>query len=128
MAAFYRQRPSNVQEASLRYRIVTKTFVSAEGCIIWKGARTRKGYGKMKVTSGGREETLSPHRLLYFLDSGLNNLDPTMQVSHLCHEKRCVNLAHLSLEQNVVNQQRKNCFAEKHCMGHPQHPDCIIIH
>ncbi|KAI8493175.1 hypothetical protein Bbelb_291790 [Branchiostoma belcheri] len=48
------------------------------------------------------------------------SLTTSMHVSHLCNEKFCVNLTHLSYEESVVNQLRKNCFSEGRCTGnHP---------
>ncbi|KAI8486496.1 hypothetical protein Bbelb_357310 [Branchiostoma belcheri] len=123
---FYGKRPSVTEEATIRRRITKKTFVTANGCLIWTGARTTSGYGKIKVTCCGREQTLRVHRALYFLETDLQSMDSTKQVSHLCNEKLCVNTAHLSLEENVVNMQRKNCFSERRCTGHVGYADCII--
>ncbi|KAI8516577.1 hypothetical protein Bbelb_051580 [Branchiostoma belcheri] len=50
----------------------------------------------------------------------LASLTTSMHVSHLCNKKLCVNLTHLSYEESVVNQLRKNCFSEGRCTGnHP---------
>ncbi|KAI8487210.1 hypothetical protein Bbelb_350080 [Branchiostoma belcheri] len=109
---FYGKRPSADEEATVRRRITKKTFVTADGCLIWTGARTISGYGKIKVTCCGREQTLRVHRALYFLHTDLQSMDTKKQVSHLCNEKLCVNTGHLSLEDNVINMQRKNYFSD----------------
>ncbi|KAI8517607.1 lens induction in camera-type eye [Branchiostoma belcheri] len=87
--------------------------------------------GRRDYHTGIREDdidkrwTLTSHRVVFFLNPDLPNLDPKMHVSHLCHNKMCVSPAHLSYEPNIVNQQRRNCFAERRCTGHTVYRDCI---
>ncbi|KAI8521380.1 hypothetical protein Bbelb_011340 [Branchiostoma belcheri] len=125
---FFDKRPSAETEAKLRARIAQRSAASSGGCLTWTGARSRRGYGRMRVRgTGGDEQEVSPHRVAFFLCSDRPNLDTNMHVSHLCNNKVCVNPGHLSYEEGVVNQQRKNCFSEGRCSGnHPGYPNCII--
>ncbi|KAI8489753.1 hypothetical protein Bbelb_323830 [Branchiostoma belcheri] len=127
-ANFFSKRPSADTEGTLRVKIEQKSVASTGGCITWTGARCRDGYGRMKVkTAEGDERVVSPHRVIFFLTSDRPSLTTSMHVSHLCNEKLCVNPTHLSYEESVVNQQRKNCFSEGRCAGnHPGYPNCII--
>lgn len=49
----------------------------------------------------------------------------TGHVSHLCHNSRCVNIAHLHLESPATNCQRKPCQFKKKCQGSCD-PVCIF--
>ncbi|KAI8478589.1 hypothetical protein Bbelb_436870, partial [Branchiostoma belcheri] len=69
------------------------------GCLTWTGARSRRGYGRMRVRGTGGDE-----------------------------QEVCVNPGHLSYEEGVVNQQRKNCFSEGRCSGnHPARSGSDIL-
>jgi len=124
--AFYATRPSAHLEATLRARIAQNSVPASDGCIRWEGAKCERGYGRMKFTTEeGFVRYVRPHRLVYFLTSGRACLQRSMHVSHLCNVKDCVQPAHLSYEENFVNQQRKNCFSEDRCTGHQEYPRCL---
>ena len=71
------------------------------------------------------------HQLVYFLFT--KEVPPqNHDISHLCHNKSCINFSHLSLEPHSTNQQRMTCKTYSRgpktskCIGHQQYPDCIL--
>ena len=101
-------------------------------CILWTGSCDRYGYGRKKVTWGFEVKKMeSTHRLAYMVSHNLTELPREnesgdfMEVSHLCHRKRCINPDHLVFEPHSVNMSRASCFI--HCCCSLEHsPACIF--
>lgn len=83
-------------------RIFGRVVAGRGGCVIWTGAVTREGYGKVRFN--GRDTT--PHRAAYALTAA--SVPDGLEVDHLCHtrdascpggptclHRRCVNPYHL---------------------------------
>ncbi len=99
------------------------------GCILWKGT-LKDGYGiiRKKLSCCKERVSLRCHRLTYILFhrpgwEEMENLD----VSHLCHEKTCINIDHLSLERHTINNNRLRCKKKDDCIGHVDKSDCVLI-
>lgn len=76
-----------------------------KGCWEWQAAQFRCGrYGAFRA--GG--QTLRAHRIAYFLTKG--NLDPNLEILHLCSNPKCCNPDHL--EQNTHAANLKQAGAE----------------
>ncbi len=77
-----------------------------DGCWIWQGGRTGKGYGQFTVSyerRGKRRKEVRAHRyslLLIGIDAGEN------QVHHICKEKLCVNPSHLEVVDQLTHSNR----------------------
>ena len=84
-------------------------------CTLWNGPVNRDGYGFVRVTFRGCRKILTAHRLAYYISHSSHYLIPNMHVSHLCHNKLCVNLQHLSYESDSVNKKREICKHEVEC-------------
>jgi hypothetical protein len=70
------------------------------GCIDWVGARSRGGYGHLKVAG----KTLKAHRVAYELFVG--PIPEGMEIDHRCRNKYCVNTAHLEAVTRSENVRR----------------------
>ena len=112
---------------ALRSRIDRKTVRCGDkGCIFWDGAVDSGGYGRMYVYFDDRRpKKLRVHRLVYSLhhfDSvdlpSKNDRGCKVEISHLCHEPRCCNVNHMSLETHQVNMSRLFCKRTGLCTGH----------
>lgn len=101
------------------------------GCVLWKGRVGRNGYGYIRVLwpdEGSKLERV--HRVALMVEMRLMRSQfpgGNLEVSHLCHEKLCVNPMHLSLEPHATNQERIHCMQQGVCSGaHHPHPRCIF--
>jgi len=79
------------------------------------GTVTPKGYiqiGLSKVKS-----KFFAHQIAYAAKHGVDKLptDRIMHISHLCHNKRCINPNHLTLEKDSVNRSRNYCLYKVWC-------------
>ncbi|KAI8494528.1 hypothetical protein Bbelb_277540 [Branchiostoma belcheri] len=113
MAEFYLNPVSESYGEYIKQKLLKKSAVAESGCVLWTGYVERDGYGTTKVKShfDGRRFTLTVHR---------------MHVSHICHQKLCLNVSHLSYEPPAVNLQRTSCVREGRCTGHGTYKECIL--
>lgn len=114
------------------YNLDQKLIIVPERyCRIWTGGPKVGKYGQVRVFfpvgNSWVQRTVSVHRLTYMLNIPTYVLEPKgYDVSHLCHEPRCCNFQHLSLEPHSVNTQRSQCKQEGHCFGHRQFKSCQL--
>ena len=47
-------------------------------------------------------------------------------ISHLCHESLCTNVAHLSAEPRRINNIQRSCRGSGACLGHGNYANCIL--
>lgn len=99
-------------------------------CRIWnnqQGTGTNT-YTRIKVKLPGKTRHIftTVHRLSYMLDSKNFELDPQKHVSHLCHNKFCIKVEHLTYESPSSNESRKPCAKIRVCQGHVNAPNCIF--
>lgn len=82
------------------------------------------GYPVLKVTIPGvGKRSLSVARLLYMCS--VKSLELEGDVSHLCHQKLCINIEHLVLEPRGVNNSRQICNNQQSCTR-THEPFCIF--
>lgn len=100
------------------------------GCLLCSLGGGRLPYSTLTVTFPGirGKKTLYSHRFMLMLYLKVENLPKHVQVSHICHNNRCVNIDHLSLEPEHVNKDRQICrgLIPKRCKHHSPHKDCIL--
>lgn len=87
---------------TLRERFESKV-VRTGGCWEWVGAKTTAGYGHLRVGNGIRKTTYA-HRVSYEIHHG--PIPEGMHIDHACHNRACVNPAHLRLA--TVKQNNEN--------------------
>ena len=108
------------------------------GCVLWKGATYDGLYGKMRNPLSklpNQPSYMRTHRLVYLLNNihQYNNLflpktdefGCNLDVSHVCHNTLCINIAHLALESHHINCSRKHCVDIGRCNGEHE-PACLL--
>lgn len=125
MSLLFRSELSDAEICHLNEKLNNSKSIGT--CILWQGQTTPSGYGVVNHTFRGRKFKSKVHRIRFFLGNNCTSLDPTFHVSHLCNQKLCINLNHLSFELADVNNQRKTCFNEGRCFGHKGHQDCLYV-
>ena len=99
----------------------------AERCILWLGG-TRAGYGWVKaLLPNGTKKTMNAQRFIYMVWRASPDIPPYHDISHICHNKMCINLAHLTREPHHINMARKQCCGTGICFGHNEQPNCIFL-
>ena len=90
-------------------KLVKKSIRSPKGCQIWQGCPNSR-YGKQRVTFPGHAETIPRvHVLVLMCVYKETRPRPGMEASHLWHERKCVEPAHLVWEPGYVNERRNDC-------------------
>jgi hypothetical protein len=81
------------------------------GCIEWTGVVSNIGYGFFgcRDANGGSTNMITAHRLALMIKLG-RNIAPGMNANHSCHNKLCVNPAHLS--EGTQKQKLRDMFAD----------------
>ena len=108
-------------------------LVDGKQCIIWEGACTASGYGRKRITWPSGEKCIEKtHRLAYMMYNKIlkydlpkrNEFNIQMDISHLCNNRKCLNVSHLVYEAHNENMDRMSCFRTGHCSRN-HHPYCI---
>lgn len=98
-------------------RLLGKTAAGWGGCVIWTGALSRYGYGRI-IDKGA---PLSTHRVAYELLVG--PIPEGLTIDHLCRVTKCINPHHLEPVTNAENVRRA-AQAKTHCVnGHEFTPE-----
>jgi hypothetical protein len=94
------------------------TSAGEDGCWLWTGSRSQKGYGYFYIDGGYKiahryvyERLIGPIPEAYTLDHVCHNEDKTCLVGDECQHRRCVNPAHLCPE--TMAQNRKNAARKR---------------
>ena len=106
--------------------ILSRIFVTEDGCHYWLGRTSPKGYGM--VTLNRKQWRM--HRLMWFLaGNDLPDYAPGgLQMDHLCLNTSCCNPAHLELVDQSTNMKRA-ADQRTHCAkGHELTDDNTRTH
>ncbi len=95
----------------------------------------RGGYGQMRIDyetlSGVKKcKTTSPHQVSFMLANDKLNLEPGLEISHLCGNKLCLAESHLWAETHKINLSRVHCHTQRLCRdinGNPHVPPCTFM-
>lgn len=90
-------------EAGTRFWAMVKM---GDDCWEWQGYVNAKGYGRFSPRPG---VTVQAHRFAYQLDHG--EIPDSLQLDHLCRNRRCVRPIHLEPVTNRTNVLRGEGFA-----------------
>lgn len=103
--------PNNLE----RFRSPEESFSNRtrrEGdCLIWTGAKTTDGYGSISIN---RKPYLA-HRYAWEQQNG--EVPDGMQVHHLCYDRSCVEIEHLTLVTQAQNSSARRGPMERSQSG-----------
>jgi hypothetical protein len=117
---------SPLERHRLFITILERSAIQNNHCIRWTGEFDKENYPQLRITFRGRRMRIRAHRLVYYLRVNFF-LDPDLHVSHLCHNRYCININHLNYEGVGMNNERKTCLSERRCMGHRVgYPPCVL--
>lgn len=74
-------------------RVLARIEIDDNGCWIWQGAKSKKGYGSIGIRIDGRKTTTSPHRVTY--EALVGSIPDGLHLDHLCRVPSCCNPDHL---------------------------------
>ena len=106
MTNFYTTKLTDKEICKINKYIKTKITVG--NCHMWNGQQL-KGYGIFEFRFRKHKIKLRVHRLQMYIHNGCRVIDTVQHVSHLCHNKLCVRIEHLSLETAQINNNRQIC-------------------
>ena len=105
-------------------------------CKDWLGRPNKCGYGSFRFKDprghpDALHKTVHVHRMALMVEIADLDVPASMQASHLCNRKLCINTKHISFESAAVNNARKSCFQVGFCDGHMSEtgvrlPDCLV--
>lgn len=123
--------------AVLWARVLARTVIDDDGCWLWQGAATSRGYGC--ICSGKRSKSITTHRLAVIVRDG--SIPEGMTVDHTCHDsetcrldaqcphRRCVNPDHLAvvpLGDNVRRQWESGRCKKGHLLREKRRGDKTV--
>ncbi|CAH1797802.1 unnamed protein product, partial [Owenia fusiformis] len=92
-------------------KLLAQSLPSPNGqCTFWGGGVRKDGYGRLSVKWPGSSKfsNTCAHRVSYLVaypeKIGLDG-----DISHLCHNRCCINPDHLTLEPHTINNTRLIC-------------------
>lgn len=111
----------NRLRGTAKERLSNMTDQDSNGCIVWRGAVDKRGYGRIVDDSGWHDMA---HRLSYKLNVG--DIPEGLVIHHKCYNTRCVNPDHLeptTHNDNIINKGKTNAAylnsVKTHCIrGH----------
>lgn len=105
-------------------------------CTVWSKALNTSGYPtkKFRLPNYPIPKNILVSRLLFSFATGTvlgGQYSEGLQMSHLCHNKKCLNLDHLNLEPRGINNLRRSCVWGGACSGHVTldgrtYPQCLL--
>ena len=124
--AFFRSALGQERADMRRCALVNKSVAAGSECVVLTGPTDVYGYGIYRVTMNGKRLKLLAHRLMFFVENSPVQLCSSIHVSHVCHNKPCVNIDHLLYEPASVNNARKVCTKNGECTGHRAIKRCLL--
>ena len=104
----------SVEEVDLFYSMLEANVLTNQGsnstCSEYRpNADTSNKYVQTSRRINGIKITIRVHRVALLKKIRSVQVPEGLEASHLCHNKRCINLEHIVAETHAVNQSRIEC-------------------
>ena len=86
------------------------------GCWVWRGYKTRLGYGRFRIFG----KSLAAHRIAYQFLVGI--IPDNTEIDYTCHNRSCVNPEHLRIATVTQNRQNSLCRSDNQTGMKGVHP------
>ena len=120
----------NMDEFYAKYtEKLNANYIIENACKKWTGSLTQNGkYGVIsyKDPVDLKWKKRHSHRFAIMIRDRNLNIPLNMDCSHLCHNSRCINTDHLSIEPHAINNNRQHCVNSNICLGHFEFPNCLL--
>jgi HNH endonuclease len=108
-----------IRKEKAKTRLLLRRTILPNGCWIYTGPESGKGYGAFAVHYKGKN-TRNAHRTSFLIFNG--EIPKGHDVHHTCETKRCFNPEHLELKIVQAHRQLHLCVTQ--CLkGHPYTPE-----
>ena len=116
------RRVSVEEEDEILNKIMKNSSMDINHCLIWERGVKRDGYPQMqlglKYAARFGDRPYDPGHVLFCLENEIVLDTEGFHVSHLYHNKRCINPSHLVYEPGHVNKARAECVTRGVCVTH----------
>ena len=112
-----------------RIFICPGSIVARNGvCKLYNAIPLSNGYISLSFRHpvSGKVTNATVQRVAVMVHRGTFNLPKDLDASHLCHNKTCTVVEHISIEPRHINSQRRRCVQEGQCLGHGHFPECLL--
>lgn len=114
-----------------KLKLLENSEIGANGhCKIWTGltkGSIPNNYGVINITFlNGKKSVMNVHKVAKCISERRHITEKGIDISHLCHNKRCIQAEHLSIEPHFINNNRQTCKESGKCMSHGPYPMCML--
>ena len=97
---------------------ILKRTKEIDGCWVWQGSLSTNGYSNIRWKAfHERFKTPLGHRMVYMFYNGV--IPEGKEIDHKCHNRACLNIAHLQVVTHAENNRRRN---ERFVKDNPNFP------
>ena len=135
-------RFQSVDEVDMFYNMITANTLTDQGpqgtCVEYQAGSTStstrtNNYVQTSRKINGRTIHSRIHQVALLKKIRLTAIPEGLEASHLCHNKRCMKISHLSAEPHFINMSRNTCAYMRettgdrgYCTGdHQGYENCI---
>ena len=97
---------------AIKEKIASRVSLTDSGCLEWQHSLDRYGYGRFRVQTPDGIRQTGAHRAAWLAAVGDID-DPSLEIDHLCRNRKCVNINHLELVTSSINSTRSDHSAKR---------------
>ena len=113
----------SMSEVNAFYDMIMANKLTSQGphgtCVEYAAAAAHQNnkYIQTSRTINGRKIYSRTHRVALLKKMNITELPEGLEASHLCHNKRCMNVDHIIAEPHDINMSRNTCAYMRNITG-----------